>query len=164
MPLGELLSADRIAILVEPGNRAAVLETAARLLADDIPGSTGAALVSTIADSLRARERLASTAIGHGVAIPHGRLPGLEASRGAFLRLAQPVEFDAADGQRVDLVMALAVPEHYVQQHLAQLAEIAEHFASEAFRNELRRATSASQLSGLLLAGSSRKNVAGAVR
>ena len=156
MPLGELLSADRIAILVEPGNRAAVLETAARLLADDLPGSTGATLVATIADSL------ASTAIGHGVAIPHGRLPGLEASRGAFLRLAQPVEFDAADGQRVDLVMALAVPEHYVQQHLAQLAEIAEHFASATFRDQLRRATSASQLSGLLLAGSPGKSHAGA--
>lgn len=164
MPLGELLSADRIAILVEPGHRAAVLETAARLLADDIPGSTGAALVTTIADSLHARERLASTAIGHGVAIPHGRLPGLKASRGAFLRLASPVDFDAADGQRVDLVMALAVPEHYVQQHLSQLAEIAEHFASAEFRHQLRRAATVGELSGLLLAGASDGAAAGARR
>ena len=60
--------------------------------------------------------------------------------------------------------MALAVPEHYVQQHLAQLAEIAEQFASEAFRDQLRRATSASQLSGLLLAGASGKKPAGVLR
>ena len=159
MPLKDLLSRERIAVLDQPLDSAAVLDAAARLLSLDKPGDA-----APIAACLLQRERLGSTAIGHGVAIPHGRLPGLEASRGAFLRLAQPVEFDAADGQRVDLVMALAVPEHYVQQHLAQLAEIAEHFASAAFRDELRRATSASQLSGLLLAGSSRKNVAGAVR
>ncbi|MFP7722060.1 PTS sugar transporter subunit IIA [Lysobacter sp. A3-1-A15] len=158
MPLGELLSADRVAILVEPGNRAAVLETAARLLADDLPGSTGSTLVAAIGDSLRARERLASTAIGHGVAIPHGRLPGLEATRGAFIRLAQPVDFDAVDGQPVDLVMALAVPEHYVQQHLTQLAEIAEHFASPTFRARLRGAASASALSAVLLACGSRRD------
>ncbi len=155
MPLGELLSADRIAILVEPGTRAAVLETAARLLADDLPGSTGGMRIAAIGESLRAREQLASTAIGHGVAIPHGRLAGLEQARGAFLRLAHPVDFGAVDGQPVDLVMALAVPEHFVQQHLTQLAEIASHFASDAFRQHLRAASTAAELGARLLAGAS---------
>ena len=159
MPWTDLLDAGRIVVLDDPGTRAQVLDHAARLLSGGSPAQARA-----LSDALQQRERLASTAIGHGVAIPHGRLPGLETSRGAFLRLAQPVDFNAADGERVDLVMALAVPEHYVQQHLAQLAEIAEHFASEDFRDQLRRATSARQLSGLLLNGSSRKRPAGVAR
>ena len=90
------------------------------------------------ATSLREREQLASTAIGHGMAIPHARIAGIEEGRGAFLRLAQPVDFDAADGEPVDLVLALAVPEHHVQQHLELLAELAARFADPGYRAELR--------------------------
>lgn len=151
--LQELLSAERIAILVEPGDRTAVLEAAARLLADPPPGYTGAAATRAIGDSLRSREQLASTAIGHGVAIPHGRIASIEQSRGAFLRLAQPVDFGAADGEHVDLVLALAVPEHYIQQHLQQLAELAECFADPAFRTNLRQAGTIGELRRCLLDG-----------
>jgi PTS system nitrogen regulatory IIA component len=135
MPLSELLSADRIVMLVEPVDRERVLDAAARLLAGAMPGATAA-----IGDSLRQRERLGSTAIGHGVAIPHGRSNAFEEARAAFLRLEHAVEFEAGDGLPVDLVFAMAVPEHFTQQHLQLLSELAERFADPGFRAGLRAA------------------------
>ncbi len=148
MPLHELLSAQRVAILEESSDRDAVLDAAARLLADGTPSA-----IRAIGDSLRDRERLASTAIGHGVAIPHGRSALFEDSRGAFLRLEQPVDFGAADGEKVDLVLAMTVPEHYVQQHLQLLAELAESFGDPDFRAALRRAADVDELGWHLLGG-----------
>ena len=146
MPLHELLGGERIAILTDPEDRDAVIDAAARLLADGIgPGA------AAIGDSLRSREQLASTAIGHGVAIPHGRIAGLAESRGAFLRLAPAVDFGAADGEPVDLVLAMAVPEHSVQEHLQQLAELVEQFADAGFRERLRGASDVAGLRQCLL-------------
>ena len=153
MPLRNLLSAERIAILVEPGNRATVLDVAARLLAAPVADFSGPALTRTIGDSLRAREQLASTAIGHGVAIPHARIAGIDESRCAFLRLTQAIDFNAADGEPVDLVLALAVPEHYVQQHLELLADLAESFADPGYRADLRAAPTIDLLRRRLLDG-----------
>lgn len=146
MPFQSLLAADRIVLLVEPGDRDAVLDAAARLLADSSPANT-----QVIGDSLRKRERLGSTAIGHGIAIPHGRTPAFDDARGAFLRLAEPVDFGASDGMPVDLVFAMAVPEHFTQQHLQLLAELAEQFADDGFRAALRAAPDAAALRALLL-------------
>ena len=146
MPFQSLLAADRIVLLVEPGDRDAVLDAAARLLADSSPANT-----QVIGDSLRKRERLGSTAIGHGIAIPHGRTPAFDTARGAFLRLAEPVDFGASDGVPVDLVFAMAVPEHFTQQHLQLLAELAEQFADDGFRAALRAAPDAAALRALLL-------------
>ena len=148
MPLHELLSAQRVAILEQSSDRDAVLDAAARLLGDGTPSA-----IRAIGDSLRERERLASTAIGHGVAIPHGRSALFEDSRGAFLRLEEPVDFGAADGEKVDLVLAMTVPEHYVQQHLQQLAELAERFGDPDFRAALRGAADADELGWRLLGG-----------
>jgi Phosphotransferase system mannitol/fructose-specific IIA domain (Ntr-type) len=146
MPLTDLLSADRIVLLVEPIDRERVLDAAARLLADASPATT-----AVIADCLRQRERLGSTAIGHGVAIPHGRSNAFEEVRAAFLRLQHPVDFDAGDGVPVDLVFAMAVPEHFTQRHLQLLSELAERFADPAFRTALRQAPDADALRGVLL-------------
>jgi PTS system nitrogen regulatory IIA component len=146
MPLTDLLSADRIVLLVEPIDRERVLDAAARLLADASPATT-----AVIADCLRQRERLGSTAIGHGVAIPHGRSNAFEEVRAAFLRLQHPVDFDAGDGDPVDLVFAMAVPEHFTQRHLQLLSELAERFADAAFRTALRQAPDADALRGVLL-------------
>jgi PTS system nitrogen regulatory IIA component len=148
MPLSDLLTADRIVLLVEPRDRDAVMDAAARLLADGAPGSTMA-----IGDCLRQRERLGSTAIGHGVAIPHGRSNVFERARAAFLRLQNPVNFEAADGEPVDLVFAMVVPEHFTQQHLQLLSELAEGFANAGFRNALRAARTADELRTTLLEG-----------
>lgn len=153
MPLRNLLSAERITILVEPGNRAAVLDVAARLLAAPDADFSSPALTRTIGDSLRARAQLASTAIGHGVAIPHARIAGIDESRCAFLRLTQAIDFNAADGEPVDLVLALAVPEHYVQQHLELLADLAERFADPGYRADLRAAPTIDLLCHQLLDG-----------
>ncbi|MFC0678803.1 PTS sugar transporter subunit IIA [Lysobacter korlensis] len=150
MPMRDLLSAERVAILSDVAERGDVLDAAARLLSQPADASpTG--MAETIASSLQARERLASTAIGHGVAIPHGRIATLEESRGAFLKLTTPVAFGASDGIPVDLVLALAVPEHYIQQHLQQLAELAEHFADADFRDRLRDAGDVESLRAILL-------------
>jgi PTS system nitrogen regulatory IIA component len=147
MPLHTLLAADRIVVLVEPADRDSVLDAAARLLADASPTITQA-----IGTSLRARERLGSTGIGCGIAIPHGRTNAFDSARGAFLRLAHPVDFGAADGEPVDLVYAMAVPEHFTQQHLELLSELAERFADPAFRATLRNAPDVDALRALLLA------------
>jgi len=147
MPFNQLLAADRIALLVEPGDRDDVLDVAARLLADAAPDSTAA-----IGQSLRQRERLGSTAIGHGIAIPHGRSNIYDEARGAFLRLREPIDFGASDGEPVDLVFAMTVPERFAQQHLQLLSELAERFADPAFRAALRGAPDAARLRQLLLA------------
>lgn len=146
MPFRQLLAADRIVLLVEPGDRDDVLDAAARLLSDSAPATTAA-----IGDSLRSRERLGSTAIGHGIAIPHGRTKAFDEARGAFLRLQQAVDFDASDGAPVDLVFAMAVPEHFTQQHLQLLSELAGRFADPGFRAALRAAPDATSLRTLLL-------------
>lgn len=146
MPLYDLLSAHRVAILDQPGDRDTVLDSAARLLAD---GHPPAALA--LRTRLGERERLASTAIGHGVAIPHARTDLVETSRAAFLRLNAPVDFAAADGQPIDLVLAMAIPEHHIQQHLQLLAELAERFADAGFRERLRSAPDRAELADRLL-------------
>ena len=146
MALADLLTPDRIALLDGPGSRDSVLDAAARLLADASPAAS-----TIIGESLRQRERLGSTAIGHGVAIPHGRTNVFTEVRGAFLRLQAPVPFDAGDGEPVDLVFAMAVPETFTQQHLQLLSELAERFADAGFRERLRQASDATALRDALL-------------
>jgi len=130
---------------LEPGNisiadpassKKRVLEQAARLLAGnrDEPGA------EQIFERLLERERLGSTGLAGGVALPHARMPGMDQSCGAFLRLAEPVDFDALDGQPVDLVFALLVPEDANEEHLKLLAELASMFNEEDLRNRLRTA------------------------
>jgi len=143
--LSEFLGAGRVGVLDEATSRDAVLEAAARLLGDGSPEATAA-----IADSLRQRERLGSTAIGHGVAIPHGRSGVCRDTRAAFLRLQPAVDFAATDGIPVDLVLAMAAPEQFTQQHLQLLSEIAERFADPAFREALRAAPDADALRAAL--------------
>lgn len=156
MALRHLLSAERIAILVEPGNRTVVLDAAARLLAQPVADLSSRTLIRAIGDSLREREQLASTAIGHGVAVPHARIAGIDESRCAFMRLAQPVDFNAADGEPVDLVLALAVPANHVRQHLELLAELAETFADPGYRAVLRAAPTIDLLRRCLFDGDGR--------
>ncbi len=92
---------------------------------------------ATVFDSLFARERLGSTALGQGVAVPHGRVKGLDKPIAAFVRLAQPVAFDAPDSQPVTLLLFLLVPETATQQHLDILAELAQLMSNKALRQAL---------------------------
>jgi PTS system nitrogen regulatory IIA component len=101
---------------------------------------------STVFDSLFARERLGSTGLGQGVAIPHGRIKGLKEAAGAFLRLGTPVQFDAPDGRPVNLVFILLVPEQANETHLQLLSELAQMFSDRSFREELLNAPDAATL------------------
>jgi len=93
--------------------------------------------------SLSARERLGSTALGQGIAIPHGRLKGLDHALGAFLRPREAIPFDAPDGKPVAQVFALLVPEHATDEHLQLLSELAEMFSAQDFRERVAAATDA---------------------
>ena len=146
MPHADLLAADRIVQSAAPGGRDEVLEEAARLLSADAPEWTDA-----IADGLRSREALGSTAIGRGVAIPHCRSAAPHAPVAAFLRLTTPVDFGAHDGQPVDLVFAMASPSDRTQQHLDTLSELAGRMADPGFRERLRDAPDVAALRTLLL-------------
>lgn len=90
-----------------------------------------------ITDSLFARERLGSTGLGHGVAIPHGRIKGLKAPMAALFQLARPIGFDAPDDNPVSLLIFLLVPETATQKHLEILSEIAEMLSDSELREKL---------------------------
>lgn len=98
---------------------------------------------SIVFDSLFAREKLGSTGLGQGIAIPHGRIKGLKDALGAFLRLAEPVPFDAPDGRPVAMLFVLLVPEQANEHHLQLLSELAQMFSDRAFREQLLNAPDA---------------------
>jgi PTS system nitrogen regulatory IIA component len=101
---------------------------------------------SAVYDALFAREKLGSTGLGQGIAIPHGRIKGLKTPVGAFVRLAAPVQFDAPDGKLVGLVFVLLVPEAANEHHLQLLSELAQMFSDRGFREQLATAVDATAL------------------
>ncbi len=103
-------------------------------------------------DHLISRERLGSTAIGHGIAIPHARLENLQKIRAAFIRLTEPVEFDAADGKPIYILFGLLVPNGDEQNHLSLLSTIAKMLADPAYRAALDEAADSDELYDLLTA------------
>ena len=98
---------------------------------------------ASVAASLAAREKLGSTGLGQGIAIPHGRIQGLRDALGAFARLTQPIPFDAPDGRPVDQLFVLRVPEHATDRHLQLLSELAQMFSERGFRERLTQAPDA---------------------
>ena len=98
---------------------------------------------SQVFDSLFARERLGSTGLGQGIAIPHGRIKGLRDAVGAMIRTRDPIAFDAPDGLPVNLIFVLLVPERATDMHLRILSELAQMFSDKAFRAQLLGAESA---------------------
>ncbi len=94
----------------------------------------------TVLDGVLERERLGSTGVGEGVAIPHARIPGLTRVSGGFARLIEPADFDAIDERPVDLIFMLLAPEDAGSEHLRALARVSRLFRQEAFRSRLRNA------------------------
>ena len=88
-------------------------------------------------DALFARERLGSTGLGHGIAIPHGRIKGLRDAAGAFVRTSAPIPFEAPDGNSVQLIFVLLVPEKATDLHLQILSELAQLFSDREIRSQL---------------------------
>jgi PTS system nitrogen regulatory IIA component len=105
---------------------------------------------SLIFDSLFAREKLGSTGLGQGVAIPHGRIKGLKAATGAMIRVQSAVPFDAPDGQNVKLIFVLLVPERATDEHLQILSELAQMFSDKPFRERLLNAATPADLQQLI--------------
>ena len=103
-----------------------------------------------IFDSLLSRERLGSTGVGYGVAIPHARYEGATDAIGAFMRLDQPVDFDAMDREPVDLVFGLLVPEDCTDEHIQILAQLAELFSDPQLRTALRTASGTDEVMNLI--------------
>jgi PTS system nitrogen regulatory IIA component len=148
MKLSAILSGDRVASGVTVTSKKKSLEELSRLLAK----GAGSMSATDIFNGLTAREKLGSTGLGHGVAIPHGRMPGVTNSVGAFLRLKHPVDYDAHDGQPVDLVFGLVVPVAATEEHLKHLAAIAEKFSDDEFCKRMRAAADDKALHALLVA------------
>jgi len=107
---------------------------------------------SIVSENLFARERLGSTGLGHGVAIPHGRIKGLKKPVAAFIRLAEPIPFESPDGEPVHLLIFLLMPDNVTKQHLAILAEVGEMFSDTSIRAELTNEPDPVAVHNLILA------------
>lgn len=140
----QFLIVERIALDVEAGSKKRVLELLAELL------HTQAQDATTVFDHLLERERLGSTGMGHGIALPHARLEGLSEARGGFIRLSQGVDFGAVDGAPVDMIFALLVPGAATEAHLKLLASLAGLLRNPQLRADLRQASDAQLVLRLL--------------
>lgn len=105
---------------------------------------------SQVFDSLFAREKLGSTGLGQGVAIPHGRIKGLREAAAALVRMKEAIPFDAPDGQPVSIICILLVPEKATDQHLMILSELAQMFSNKSFREKLRHGRDAKEIHQLI--------------
>lgn len=140
-PFTRLLPAAHVLLDLEASSKKRVFEQAGLLFESHL----GIAR-SVVFESLFAREKLGSTGLGQGIAIPHGRIKGLKQATGAFLRLAHPVPFDAPDGRAVNLLFVLLVPEQATEEHLQILSELAQRFADRGFRDGLVAAPDAAAI------------------
>lgn len=143
--LSQILPPAQVLVSVEATSKKRAFEEAG-LLFENQHGMNRA----LITDSLFARERLGSTGLGHGVAIPHGRIKGLKAPMAAVFQLHTPIGFDAPDEQAVALLIFLLVPEAATQKHLEILSEIAEMLSDTTLREKLKVTSDAAALHQLL--------------
>ncbi len=143
--LAAILPADQVLVGVDVTSKKRAFEEVG-LLFENLHGLSR----TLITDSLFARERLGSTGLGHGVAIPHGRIKGLKAPMAAVFQLANPIGFEAPDEQPVSLLIFLLVPEAATQRHLEILSEIAELVSDAGLRERIKASPSATDLHSLI--------------
>lgn len=144
-PLAELLTPERTACQVPGISKKRLFETIARLISDDQISLS----YDEILSQLIAREKLGSTGLGEGIAIPHCRIENCSQPTGTLLTLGEPIDFDSPDNQPVDLVFALLVPAEAHQQHLETLAGLARLFSQPEFCDALRKAPDRAELFSL---------------
>ncbi len=135
MLVEEIITPERIACNVSVSSKKRLLE----LISDSLAKDHSNLNQQDIFESFIAREKLGSTALGHGVALPHGRVKLSEKTIGAFFQLETGIDYDAEDKQPVDLVFAMLVPEESTDEHLELLSQLAEKFSDEEFRNKLHK-------------------------
>lgn len=146
MLISDLLSPERIRFDVHSSSKKRLLE----LISKELARNSETLSAREIFESLCARERLGSTGLGNGVAIPHGRVKGSDTVQASFIRLKKPLAFDAIDGEPVDLLFALAVPEQCNEDHLKLLAQVAQIFSDPDLLESLRQADDSGRLLQLL--------------
>jgi PTS system nitrogen regulatory IIA component len=140
--LSDILTPGRTVCHTPGVSQKKLFETAANIISDDqkqLP-------YELIFSSLLAREKLGSTGLGKGIAIPHCRINKCDQAIGTLVTLQEPIDFDAPDGQAVDILFILLVPEEAHQQHLDILASIARLFSQDDFCSQLRSASNAQEL------------------
>ncbi len=142
LDVGSLLVPARVAVDVQVSSKKRLLEELAVLLLKDNPNLDR----STVFQILNERERLGSTGIGEGVALPHGRLNGIDEAIAAVVRLKRPLDFDAVDQEPVSLVFGLLVPAQATETHLELLAALAKMFSDPHLRGQIMRAPDADAL------------------
>lgn len=136
MQITDILTPERTLFGVSGGSKKRVLEYFSKFIAQQIPSLDG----DEVFTRLVAREKLGSTGIGQGVALPHCRISHCDQPVGTLIKLRDRIDFDALDGQPVDLMFMLLVPEDASEMHLQTLAMLAERFADEGLRRALRKA------------------------
>jgi len=152
--LSSILPVAQVLVGLEATSKKRAFEEAG-LLFENLHGLSRA----LVTDSLFARERLGSTGLGHGVAIPHGRIKGLKSPMAAVFQLAGPIGFDAPDEQPVNLLIFLLVPEAATQKHLEILSEIAEMLSDAALRENIKASASQASLHALIATWQSAQTV-----
>jgi PTS system nitrogen regulatory IIA component len=143
--LASILPVEQVLVGVDATSKKRAFEEAG-LLFENLHGLSRA----LVTDSLFARERLGSTGLGHGVAIPHGRIKGLKSPMAAVFQLGQAIGFDAPDEQPVKLLIFLLVPEAATQKHLEILSEIAELLSNAGLRDNMLSSASTDSLHALI--------------
>ncbi len=143
--LSAILPAEQVLVHVDATSKKRAFEEAGLLF--ETQHGLNRALIT---DSLFARERLGSTGLGHGVAIPHGRIKGLKQPLAAVFQLLNPIGFDAPDELPVTLMIFLLVPEAATQKHLEILSEIAELLSDSNLREQMKTSDQAAALHALI--------------
>lgn len=146
MDLGGLLDPGAITLKVHASSKRQALTIVAEIAARFVGASA-----AEVAAKLAARERLGSTGVGHGVAVPHARLKGLQRLHGVFVQLDEPVDFGAVDEQPVDLIFALLAPAEHPAEHLRALAKVSRALRQADLREQLRQAKNPDAVRALLV-------------
>lgn len=145
MTLADIIDARAVLPAVKAQNKKQVLQELSQAIA-----SLVAVDQRVVFETLHRREKLGSTGLGQGIAIPHGRLPNINRVYGLFARLASPVDFESVDGQPVDLVFVLLAPDHAGADHLTALARISRLLREPATLAKLRGTDTAEGLYAIL--------------
>ena len=147
MKFSNLIKIDQIQLNLQLSSKKKALEAISQLVTENYPEFN----TNKVFETLIERERLGSTGIGHGVALPHGRLAECHDAIGIFISLSTGVDYDAIDREPVTLLFALLVPEDSTEEHLQILARLAEFFRQEDNRQKLSNATSSETVYNLLI-------------
>jgi len=143
--ISQLLPPSNVIVDLDVASKKRVFEQAGLLFENTVQIAR-----NQVFDSLFAREKLGSTGLGQGVAIPHGRIKGLREAVAALVRMKEAIPFDAPDGQPVNIACILLVPEKATDQHLQILSELAQMFSDKKFRDSILNSKNAEEIHQLI--------------